>query len=144
MKSNQVSSGAKDKFSPTFNAPKNTAGVRLDFSLDSNGTPMTMEGDLKAAVMRQEMYNNVSAIGSNTVSSIGIGGVGKTCALLFKTTSNVIHSLNHQRGLNPPRISLPGLSARLLNKIKAAKAVIAEFHSGDDFMIQGFESCQFQ
>jgi hypothetical protein len=81
LSSSLLSSGAKDEFTPTFNAPKNPAGVRLDLSLDANGNPMTMEGELNAAVMRRDMGNIVNAVGSNDVGCMGMGGVGKTCAL---------------------------------------------------------------
>jgi hypothetical protein len=77
----------KDVFAPTFNVPDIPNGVHLDFSLDCRGTPTSVEGMLKAAVMKDDTRatQNVAALGSSAkhlqLAAVGMGGMGKTCAL---------------------------------------------------------------
>lgn len=73
-----ASNGARhpDVFRACNTAPRNPKSVVIDFeSTDSEGNPATLEGKLKAVLLRSETSRSFGAIAQ------GMGGVGKTCAL---------------------------------------------------------------
>jgi hypothetical protein len=105
----------KDEFTPTFNVPDVPDGVHLDFSLDGFGVPTSMEGRLKAAVMKHDAREaqSVAAVGSDTkyvkLASVGMGGVGKTCALNDMVIAQNTQLLTHSNISSsfPPSTPLP-------------------------------------
>jgi hypothetical protein len=105
----------KDEFTPAFNVPDVPDGVHLDFSLDGYGVPTSMEGRLKAAVMRHDAREaqSVVAVGSDTkhqkLASVGMSGVGKTCALndmVIARNTQLLTHMNISSSL-PPSTPLP-------------------------------------
>jgi NB-ARC domain len=77
----------RDVYSPAFHVPEIPKGTHLDFSLDGHGIPTSMEGNLKAAVMGSEareeriVAETCSATANRSIAAVGMGGLGKTCAL---------------------------------------------------------------
>jgi hypothetical protein len=52
-------------------------GVNLDFSLDVDRNPKSMERELKSALMKTGKGNVVGVVRASVVGSIGLHGVGK-------------------------------------------------------------------
>lgn len=78
-----------DKFRSSFHVPRNPPHVILKFGSNSEMSPIgprevTLEAQLKQAIIRRDRKKSVGAIGSTTghpVGMKGMSGVGKSCAL---------------------------------------------------------------
>lgn len=78
----RVSVSHSSNFCVVRNVGKPPPGVLLDFdSVDANGIPSTYEGKLKAALFEAGDCD-ISGMAIGTVAAKGMGGVGKTCAIL--------------------------------------------------------------
>lgn len=81
------SSCPEDTYQACFLLPPQSSHIVMDFSLDRDKKPQTVEGRFKQALMEtrnQTAHNetNISANQSTSPSATGMGGVGKSSALI--------------------------------------------------------------